>query len=131
MLTQVRPTPGFLNWGPRCLLGATKRFSGRHDQRALLNGSAVISQNPIDEQGVTSVESFWKGGTNSERWRNTGLNLRTQRWKRIKRYILIRTHCKPGSCVSFIIKVWKQMLWKDELLKVSPHHKLFSQYCHF
>jgi len=54
-----------------------------------------------------------------------------QRWKRIKRYILIRTHCKPGSCVSFIIKVWKQMLWKDELLKVSPHHKLFSQYCHF
>jgi len=33
----------------------------------------MILQNPINEQGVTSVESLWKGATNHERLRTTGL----------------------------------------------------------
>jgi len=41
--------------------GATERFSGGHEQRPLPNSSAVILQNPNDEQGATSVESLWKG----------------------------------------------------------------------
>jgi len=49
-------------WGPEW-------FSGSHEQRPLLNSSAVILQNPIDEQTATSVESLWKGPTNHERLR--------------------------------------------------------------
>jgi len=39
-----------------------------------LNSSAVILQNPIDEQGATSIESFWKGDTNHESLRSTEPN---------------------------------------------------------
>jgi len=69
--------PGFLNrvsrhhLGPTGSLGTTERFSGGHEQRPLLNSSAVILQNPIDEQGVTSVDSLWKEVTNRGRLRST------------------------------------------------------------
>jgi len=53
--------------------GPTERFSVSHELRPLLNGSSVILQNPIDEQVGTSVENLWKGGTNHERLRTTGL----------------------------------------------------------
>jgi len=49
---------------------AKERFSGGHEQRPLLNNAAVILQNPIDEQGATSVESLWKGATNHENVEN-------------------------------------------------------------
>jgi len=38
--------PGFLKRGPRYPLGAMERFSWGHEQRHLLNSSAVILQNP-------------------------------------------------------------------------------------
>jgi len=63
---------GFLNRSPRLPLRATEQFSGDHEQRPLLNSSAVILQNPIDEHGAASVESLWKGATNHERLRTTG-----------------------------------------------------------
>ena len=63
----------FLNRSPQAALGVTERFSGTHEQRPLLNSSAVILQNPIAEQGATSVESFWKGDTNHERLRTTDI----------------------------------------------------------
>jgi len=53
------------HWGRRPL--------GGHEQRPLLNSSTVILQNPIDEQGATSVDSLWKGATNHERLRTTVL----------------------------------------------------------
>jgi len=37
------------------LKGAKERFSEGHEQRPLLNISAVILQNPIDEQGRPQV----------------------------------------------------------------------------
>jgi len=40
---------------------------GGHEQSPLLNSSVVILQNPIDEQGATSVESLCKEPTNHER----------------------------------------------------------------
>jgi len=40
---------------------------------SLLNIFAVILQNPINEQGTKSVDSLWKGATNQERLRTTGL----------------------------------------------------------
>jgi len=46
-----------------------------HEQRPLLNSSAVIFQNPIDEQRATCVESLWNGATNHERLRTTALDL--------------------------------------------------------
>jgi len=64
---------GFLNRIPRHLSGTTERFPGGHEQRPLLNSSAVILQNPIDEQGTTSVGSHWKGATNHARLRTTAL----------------------------------------------------------
>jgi len=64
---------GFLNRGPRPPLGATERFSEDHEQRPLLNSSAVILQNPIDKQGTTSVDSLWKRATKYERLRTTAL----------------------------------------------------------
>ena len=57
---------GFINRGPRPPLGATEQFSGDHGQRPLLNSSAMILQNPVDEQGATSVDSISKGATNHE-----------------------------------------------------------------
>jgi len=33
----------------------------------------VILQNPIDEQGATSIDRLWKGATNHESLRTTGL----------------------------------------------------------
>ena len=60
--------PAFLKRGPRPPLGATRTFSGGHEQRPLLNNSAVILQNPIDEQGTASVDSLWKGATNQNHW---------------------------------------------------------------
>jgi len=58
---QLLYRPGFLNWGPRPPLGTTERFSGGHEQRPLLNSSAMILQNLIDERETTSVESL-EGG---------------------------------------------------------------------
>jgi len=58
------PNAGFLKRGPRSPMGATERFSRGHEHRPLLSSSAVILQNPIDEQGATSVGSLWKGATN-------------------------------------------------------------------
>ena len=52
-------------------LEATEQFFGDYEQRHLLNSSAVILQNPIDEQGTTSVERLWKGAANHERLRTT------------------------------------------------------------
>jgi len=82
--------PGFLNRGSRLPLGAKERFSGSHEQSPLLNGSAVILQNPsvtveikgffIDEQGATSVESLWKEATSRERLRTTVLNDKTKQF---------------------------------------------------
>ena len=63
---------GFLNLGPWSSLGAMERFSGSHEQKPLLNSSAVILQNLIDEQGVTGVDSLWKGATNHKSLRTTG-----------------------------------------------------------
>jgi len=54
-----------------------ERLSRGNEQRPLLNNSAVILQNPIDEQGATSVESLWKGATNHERLRTIGLYIYT------------------------------------------------------
>jgi len=51
-----------------------ERLSGSHEQRPLLNNSAVILQNPIDEQGTSSVDSLWMGATNHERLWTTGLD---------------------------------------------------------
>jgi len=47
--------------------GATKRFTRGHEQRPLINSSAVILHNLFDEQGATSVDSLWKGPTNHEK----------------------------------------------------------------
>jgi len=57
---------GFLNRSPRPPLGTTERFPRGHEQRPLLNNSAVILQNPIDEQGAAIVGSLGKGATNHE-----------------------------------------------------------------
>jgi len=67
------PRTGILNWGPRPPLGDTEWFSGSHEQGPLLYSSAMILQNPIDEQGATSVDSFGKGATSHERLRTTDL----------------------------------------------------------
>jgi len=75
LLTPCRP--GFLNRSPRPPLGAKEQSSGGHEQRPLLNSSAVILQNPIDEQGATSVESLRKWATNHERLRTTAVDLFT------------------------------------------------------
>jgi len=40
----------------------------------LLKSYAVILQNPIDQQGPTSVGSLWKGATNHESLRTTELD---------------------------------------------------------
>jgi len=56
---------------PSAPIGDHGAVPGAHEQRPLLNSSAVILQNPIDEQGATSVGSLWKGATNHERLRNT------------------------------------------------------------
>jgi len=51
-----------------------EQFSSGHEQRPLLNSSAVILQNTIDQQRATTVESFWKGAKNHERLRTNDLN---------------------------------------------------------
>jgi len=66
---------GFLNQSPWPPLEATEGFSGSHEQRHLLNSSAVILQNPIDDHGATSVERLCKGATNHERLKTTGLEV--------------------------------------------------------
>jgi len=48
--------------------GATERFSGGHEQRPLLNSSAVTLQNPSDGQGAKSVDRFWKGPQTTNGW---------------------------------------------------------------
>jgi len=53
--------------------GGQERFSGSHEQRLLLNSSSVVLQNPIDEQGATSIKNLWKGATNHEKLRTTAL----------------------------------------------------------
>jgi len=60
--------------GPRHPLEATVRFSGGHELRPLLNSCGVMLQNPIDEQGATSVESLWKWATKHERLRTIDLH---------------------------------------------------------
>jgi len=64
---------------------------GDHEQRPLRNSSAVILQNPIDEQGATSVDSLWKGATNDERLRTTAL-CRSRTW----------TGPQPSSCSRYL-----------------------------
>jgi len=59
--------------GPSLPLGPTEWFSGSHEKRPLLNSSAVILQNPINEQEATSVHSLWKGVTNHDRLRTADL----------------------------------------------------------
>jgi len=65
--------PGFLNQGPRATFGAMERFSVGHKQKPLPKSSVVILQNPIDEQGTTTLESLRRGATKHERLRNTVL----------------------------------------------------------
>jgi len=71
---------GVSQQGLRPPLGATEPFSGAtsrglrgHQQRPLLNSSAVILQNPINEQEGTSVDSLWKEATNHRRLRAADL----------------------------------------------------------
>jgi len=68
---QTYPKPGFLNRSTQPHLGSTEWFSGGHEQRPLLNISAVMLQSPIDEQGTTSVKSRWRGTTNHEKLQTT------------------------------------------------------------
>ena len=70
-VTGLRPQPGFLNRGPRSPVGAAERFSWGHEQRLLLNSSAVVLQNP----SVTIlIMHQLKGATNHEKLRTTALN---------------------------------------------------------
>ena len=88
--------------------GATERFSGGHEQRPLLNSSAVILQNPVDEQRVTSVESFWKGATNREGLDELRENL-CKNWKRSIFHNFWRVTTKRNA---FLVKPWKLHLMK-------------------
>jgi len=49
-------------------MGATERFSGGHEQRPLLNSSAAILQNLIDQQGPQMLSVFGRRSQNIKVW---------------------------------------------------------------
>jgi len=67
----------------------------------------MVLQNPIDEQGTTNVDSLWKGTTNHERLRATGLAF------------ICLTQRKLKLCNAFISKQQMQLRGHEILKKLS------------